>query len=122
MEALAWEYTDTLFDEYDGYEPPSYSTPGRILVEIRAVSSWRHPCYRYEVEVLYYDAETSVFWINEGAGFEYWFDTYVDLELPGTYVFEGVTGEWGHTDDDEEWYFDVCRRATDDEVAAGCLS
>lgn len=107
----------------EDYDPPSYGAPGRILVEIIAVSGERRPLYRYELEVLDYDADSSVFWVNEGVGFNWWFDANVDLELPGFYVIEGVTGtyirgECGYTDDDEEWEFARCRRATAEEIAA----
>lgn len=113
--------------ESEEYELPNYNDPGRILVEIIAVSGERRPLYRYELEVLDYDADSSVFWVNEGGGFEYWFDENIDLELPGFYVIEGVTGtyirgEWGYTDDYEEWSFARCRRATDEEIAARCLT
>lgn len=110
----------------DDYDPPRYSDPGRILVEITRVASEPQPLYRYDLEVHYYDSDSSVLWVDEGVGFDFWFDEMVDLELPGFYVIEGVTGSyyrgtWGFDDDDEEWYFVLCRRATDEEVAARCL-
>lgn len=109
-------------DPEGDWEPPSYSTPGWMLVEVCRVAREPRPLYRYEVEVLAYDCDSSVFWINEGVGFDWWIDENVDLELPGFYVIEGITGTyyrgtWGVDDDDEEWEFELCRRATDEEVA-----
>lgn len=101
---------------------PRYKDPGRILVEIYSVSSEHRPIYRYELEVLDYDSDSSVFWIQEGVGFAWWFDKYVDLDSPGFYVIEGITGTyykgtWGFDDDDEEWEFTLCRRAADEEIS-----
>ena len=109
------------------WDPPSYSTPGRILVEICCVSCEPRPLYRYEIEVHSYDCDSSVFWIEEGAGFDWWFDHEVDLELPGVYVIEGIVGHyhrgtWGFDDDNEEWEFSSCRRATDEEIRTKCLA
>lgn len=108
------------------YEPPSYNKPGRLLVKLDASDSI---VYRYDVEVVDYDDDSSVFWINEGVGFEFWFDQYVDLELvePGWFVFEGIVGEYirgdgWHTDDDEEWDWALCRRATESEIQFEYLS
>lgn len=111
----------------DDYKPPSYSRSGRILVEIYSVSCEPRPNYRYELDVLDYDFDTSVFWINEGVGFDWWFDANVDLDQPGFYVVEGITGcyyrgTWGYDDDDEEWEFTFCRRATDEEIRTSCLA
>jgi hypothetical protein len=109
----------------DDFEPPKYSDPGRILVHILGPSSTR--VYRYESEVLDHDGST--FWISEGVGFDYWLSACLDVneQLEGYYVIEGVIGRYikgdGYsTDDDEEWEFDLCRRATDEEIATACLA
>lgn len=111
-------------EKNDDYQLPKYSDPGRILVEIYAVPG---DYYRYDIEVLDYDFDSSVFWIVEGTGFDWWFDENIDLDLPGFYVIEGITGRyfkgtWGFDDDDEEWEFKLCRRATDEEIRTQSLS
>lgn len=125
-ESGLFEIADDITISDDEYQLPSYSTPGRILVEIYSVSCWLRPLYRYEIEVLDYDGDSSVFWINEGVGFDWWFEDEVDLELPGVYVIEGIVGyyhrgAWGFDDDEEEWAFTMCRRATDEEIRTRCL-
>lgn len=119
-------------NEPDNYELPHIGKPGRILFEIIHVHPERWPrgrhyeTYRYVLEVLDYDGESGVYWLNEGVGFDFWFDGHVDLEEPGFYVLEGVAGSWIRgdgwmTDDDEEWEFALCRRATATEIATGVL-
>ena len=88
------------------------------------------PCvtgvYRHESEVLDYDSDSSIFWIQEGVGFDYWFDSYCDFPEyldEGFFVIEGITGEYirgeGGWDDDEEWSHTGIRQATDEEIQ-GC--
>lgn len=108
-----------MWDDVDDYELPKYSTPGRIL--FRAEPEPTGP-YRYDIEVLGYDAETSVFWLNEGQGIEYWIDSCIDLFVPGAYVIEGVTGYYSRgdgwtNDDDEDWEYDSIRPATIEEIS-----
>lgn len=110
----------------DDYQPPRITTPGRILFQLISIDQNKSPTYRYETEVLDYDGDTGVFWISEGVGFDYWFDWMIDLQEPGFYVLEGVRGHWIRgdgwtTDDDEKWEFDLCRRATPDEIAGAAL-
>lgn len=109
----------------EGNEPPAYNVPGRILVHYIGPSAIS--VYRYECEVLDYDSDTSVFWIREGTDFSFWLDTYAEFTEPGHYVFEGITGEyirgeWGYSEDDEEWDFASMRPATAEEIASGALN
>jgi hypothetical protein len=107
-------------------ELPAYGTPGRILVRIHDIIA--SGTYRYEAEVLDYDADSGVFWINEGVGFDYWLDTHVEeITEPGIYVIEGVKGAyirgtWGLDDDDEEWEFERIRPATAEEIETETLA
>lgn len=110
----------------EGCEPPTYDTPGRILVHFWGVVDDRFR--KYECEVLDYDADSSVCWINEGVGFDYWLDNHAEFTEPGHYVIEGITGQyirgdwaWGE-DDDETWEFASMRPATDVEISSGALS
>jgi hypothetical protein len=105
---------------------PKYSDVGRILVRIFGFYGHGHSrVYRYDSEVLYLDGCAAI--IEEGTGIAYWLDGHVDLEQPGVYVIEGITGrfikgDWGFTDDDEEWEFTHCRYATDEEIRTEALS
>jgi hypothetical protein len=112
-----------LADTEEEFEYPRYSDPGRILVCIEPPDT---DVYRFYYEVLDYDGDSCVFFIQEGTGFEYWLDDYLDIEQPGIYVIEGITGsyirgEWGFTDDDEEWDFESVRYASDEEIRTGNL-
>jgi hypothetical protein len=103
---------------------PSYSTPGRILVLYHGPAAMRYG--KHECEVLDHDYDTSVFYIGEGMGMEYWLDEHIEFPAPGHYVIEGIKGEyikgdWGFTEDDEEWEFASIRPATADEIASGEL-
>lgn len=109
-----------LEDIEEEYDYPSYKDKGYILVEIIRVSTNPDEIYRYELEVISYSG--SAFWIQEGEGFDYWINEYIDLELPGFYVIEDVHGyyhrgnwSWGE-DDDVDWYFGNVRRASREEV------
>lgn len=111
----------------DGPEPehelPKYSDRGRILFRI-----WLCANDKPEFEVLDCDSNSSVMWLSEGIGLEYFlgYEADLEIELDGTYVMEGVHGVYYRgdrwtTDDDEEWYFDRIRRASEAEIAAECL-
>jgi hypothetical protein len=109
----------------EGEDQPSYDTPGRILVHYHGPSGVS--VRRYECEVLDHDADSSVYWISVGVDFDYWLDEHAEFTEPGHYVIEGITGEyikgeWGYTDDDEEWSFTSMRSATDAEISSGTLS
>ncbi len=112
-------------DTPEGGEPPSYDTPGRILVHFLGTTGDQFS--KYECEVLDYDVESSVFYINEGVGFDYWLDNHAEFTEPGYYVIEGITGQyikgdWSwREDDDETWEVSAMRRATDAEVISGAL-
>ena len=92
--------------EEDEYAPPPYGLAGRILVDVQEPEDDNHRGY---FEVLDYDSETSVYWINEGLGFDHFFEQFEE-EFPetGRYVVPNVIGYYykgdgWHTDDDEEW-------------------
>lgn len=98
-------------------EYPSYRDPGWILVTVEPKTG----TYAWDYDVLGYDCGSSVFWISEGMGFEYWFDLYADFPGPGTYLLTGISGEYfrgdgWETDDDEHWMMGDCRLATTDEI------
>lgn len=117
-------------EDDEPYELPSYDTPGRILVrsygKAEPYSDGRPSVYRFSTEVLSYEGDTSVHWISEGVGFDFWLDRIDELETPGVYVIEGITGEYirgdgWHTDDDEEWDWQSVRLATQTEIDSECL-
>lgn len=110
--------------ETEDYQLPSIKSPGFILVHV--LGPGETGVYRFETKVL--DHSESTFWINEGVGFDYWFDEYIDNEFdtPGYYVIEGVRGHWirgdGYsTDDDEDWEFASVRPATEKEIKIGTV-
>jgi hypothetical protein len=112
--------------EETDWVPPPYGKPGRILVRIGSENERKPGVYRWDAEVLDYDSDSGVFWINEGTGFDYWLDG-CDFPGPGVYVIEGIKGtyirgEWGFTDDEEEWEHGVIRPATPDEMTSETLS
>ena len=96
-------------------ELPKYSDPGNILVLV----SGQKP---EEIEVMGYDSGSSVLWLQEGMGVEYWVrGLAVTWAAPGYYMITGVKGEYirgdGYTiDDDEDWEFDEIRLATFDDL------
>lgn len=99
------------------YEYPSYSDPGSLLVKVLTILNGTGYCGRYELEVIEFDCDSSLMWLNEGIGIDYWLQDAVDFDKPGYYVIEGVTGTYyrgdGYTtDDDEEWDYEVVRPAT----------
>lgn len=117
-------------DEPSEDDLPGYKDPGRILFEIYHIyrcgdQPTSHT--RYEIEVHDYDSGSSVMWLQEGQGIDYWLQDVIDLEGTGFYVVEGVTGTYYRgdgwsTDDDEEWEFTLCRRATLEEISSLALS
>jgi hypothetical protein len=108
---------DPTFDEISqlaqegaGPDPdlPSYATPGSMLVEVAGEGEDR------EYEVLDWDENSGVFWINEGIGFGWWLEHYPEFPAPGLYLIENIRGEFirgdgWHTDDSEDWEFDPPR-------------
>lgn len=113
-------------DPADDWEPPPYSKPGRILVEVLSISRVNPRIVSYEVEILDYDGDSSVFWLQEGGYMDYWIQDKFDFDYPDSYVIEGITGEYirgdGYsTDDDERWYHERVRKATVDEIMFECL-
>lgn len=106
------------------WDLPKYSDKGDLLVEIVAVDD--NAIFKYELESTYYNSDTCIMWINEGMGIEYWLEQYTEIQTPGWYVIEGIQGayikgEWGLTDDDEEWEYENIRPATSEEIEQECL-
>lgn len=113
---MSWidKVTFTVIDsEPDDYEPPRYGTRGRILFRMK-----RYVQSEPEVEVLDYDGNSSIFWLEEGMGIEYYLKNEMNaLDLPdGNYLVAGygvyIRGmDWRQSpepyDDDEEWYFNM---------------
>jgi hypothetical protein len=104
-------------EEYEEPEYPSYSDPGSLLVKLVAILPDPKTYDRYELEVIEYDSGSSLMWLQEGQGIEYWIQEAIDFEKTGYYVIEGVSGTYfrgdGYTtDDDEEWDYKCVRRAT----------
>jgi hypothetical protein len=104
---------------YDDFVPPKYSDPGEVLIY------WNprpyNICWKADVVVLDCDPNSSVWWMMEGGGIEYWMRELLDLELEGYYVVSGIHGAYhkgdGYsTDDSEEWHFKLCQRASHDQV------
>jgi hypothetical protein len=111
-------------DGLDEFRPPDYATPGRLVFEITSVVPDPHDCYwpGYQVEDVDWDPATSLFWVNEGVGFDWFVNRYVDQKLAvGFWVVEDVVGTYIRgdgwmTDDDEEWTHGLVRRASFREV------
>ena len=119
--------TELIRMEAEDDEPtqwPSYSDAGRILVAVYKEVGLQ-TIYRWEADVLDYDNDTSVHWINEGTGIE-WFLDDVDFVSPGVWVVEGITGTYFRgdsvLDDDEEWEYQFVRPATAEEIQDGMLA
>lgn len=96
----------------EDFELPSYKDPGRILFYYEVVSN-EQP----EVEII--DYEKAAFWLHEGGFADMWVAENIHLELTGTYVIEGVIRHISRSYEgeyDEDWYFEICRRATEEEI------
>jgi hypothetical protein len=109
----------------DDYLPPPYGKPGWLLVEVGERLP-KDNGYKHEYEVHDFDPDSGVFWIREGVGFDYWLNDMCDFPAPGFYVIEGIRGsyikgDWGFTDDDEEWEFKLIRPATPREIETKTL-
>lgn len=107
------------------YELPSLSTPGRIFVEVFSIIHEKHK-KSYDLEILDYDHDTAVFWLDEGGFPDYWIGDECDFETPGHYVIEGIAGDFYKgdgwmTDDDMRFHYESIRKATVDEIVAGYL-
>jgi hypothetical protein len=102
------------------FDLPSYKEPGRILFKYDPTGYW----YDEGVEIIDYDNDKATFWLNESSFMDYTISNMIDLELDGYYVLEGVIGHswrdyWGEYD--EEWSFEFCRRATEEEIRTEAL-
>jgi hypothetical protein len=117
--------TEISVDESEkDWELPAYGTKGTVTVEIIGkIDIPYHPGWEWEIDRYSYDGDASTFWLNEGIGIDYWINCMVldAIPGPGIWTFEGVVGhyykgDWGFTDDDEEWDYDTIRLATQDEI------
>lgn len=96
---------------------PKYSDPDRILVLVSGTLV-------DEMEVIWHDSSASTFWIKENTGCDYWMREAFrprDFGAPGYWVIEGITGEyikgeWGFTDDEEEFEYKSIRPATFEDL------
>lgn len=98
---------------------PSYSDPGRILFAF-----YPSPGEEPEIEIIDYDGGKAPFWLCEGGFMDYSVRDMVHLELEGHYVLEGVTGYVSRSwegEYDEEWGFELCRRASESEIRTEAL-
>ena len=108
----------TAIEDDDDYELPSYRDKGNITVEV--VDKCDN--YGWAVDNYMCDMDASPFWVEEGMGTRYFVYLHQhDIPCEGYWTFEGVHGEyikgdWGYTDDDEEWYYDRVRPATQKEI------
>lgn len=100
---------------------PKYSDEGTIVVYVNGKNE-KPSTYKWDIEVLVNDGSTH--WIQEGMGFDYFFDEYFedkDFPDPGFYVIENIVGQvvlgdgWT-TDNDEDWYMSNPRKATPEEM------
>lgn len=103
-------------------KPPTMRKQGRILFERNTLGDGIGTGIEW---IVYdFDEDTSVFWINEEEGFDFWLERQTDIEHDGNYVIEGVYGTV-HKDfegeTDVEWNWRLCRRASDEEVETGNL-
>lgn len=111
-------------NEEETESQPKYSDEGWILFEVYHI----YPKNQYEIEILDYDHDSSVFWLQEGMGISYWINHTIKVEQTGIYMMEGVhgyyyRGDWSYGEDDtEEWYFELLRYATDEEVKKSVVS
>ena len=100
---------------------PKYSDEGTIVVYVYGRND-KSSVYKWNIEVLENDGSTH--WIQEGMGFDFFFDAYFDdkdFPEPGFYIIENVVGQvfqgdgWT-TDDDEDWDMSSPRKATPEEI------
>jgi hypothetical protein len=104
----------------DEFDLPSYNMAGRILFHFDPTCG-EEPT---GIEVLDYDSDKAPFWLHEAGFMDYTILDMVDLELEGYYVLEGVIGHaWQDYfgEYDEEWTFEFCRRASEEEIKTGAL-
>lgn len=86
----------------DDWEPPAYSKRGDAIIDILEGG---------DVEVVDYDPDSSIFWIEEGEGWDFWVDDNCGSLAPGRYLISGIRGTyhlgdyWGSVDDDVSWGF-----------------
>jgi hypothetical protein len=104
------------------FEPPSYSDPGWILVEIITTGLLKDGGW-HDYELGETATDGAAFWIVEEEGLEHWLDGHLRGEItdPGWYVIEDVIGTFSRgdgysTDDDVDWEFASPRKATEDEI------
>lgn len=106
-------------------ELPNYSCRGRILVKVIWNGMRPGELYRgssqWDFEVLDYDGDTSIMWMSEGIGIEWFLKDDVTFPEEGTYLLTNVYGHYTRgdgwsSDDDEEWYCDDPMKTDQNEL------
>lgn len=102
------------------YDYPSLKEPGWALIHV--IGPCQTDAYKWDIDCHNYDG--SAFWIQEGIGFDYFIDKYVDIPGSGYWVIEGIVGTYYRgdgwtTDDDEDWEYERVRAATEEEIERG---
>jgi len=123
MEIFATEITVDDSGKEDEYDLPSYGEYGKIIVEVLGKIDTTFNHCKWEWEIDRYTYEGSAFWINEGMGMDYFINSYILEDIPheGIWVIDNIKGyyhkgDWGFTDDDEEWEWGEVRLATEEEI------
>jgi hypothetical protein len=102
------------------FDLPPYNLAGRILFHFQPPDDDTI----FGIEIIDYDSDKGPFWLHESGFMDKTIEDMVDLELSGYYVLEGVIGHswqdyWGEYN--EDWSFEFCRRATEEEIRTGSL-
>ncbi len=76
----------------DDQRLPQYSDPGSILVWVSVHPDEPAEQDRLVLDVLDYDADSSVFWINEGVGIDCWLREHVTFPHTGMFLVIAIRG------------------------------
>lgn len=110
-------------DNGDPFAGISYNTPGKILFKYTAANE------QYDSDIEIVDNSGCTIYIQEGIGFDYFLENYVDMEkitASGLYVVDGIIGTYYKgdgwtTDDDETWEYSEVRPASEMEIKTESL-
>ena len=108
----------TILPPMEDEDLPDYNEPGRALFRYDPT----HGESLWGVELI--DHDGCVFWMVEGGFPDQVIANLVSLELEGTYVLEGVRGYVYLSYEgeyNEEWSFQLCRRASKEEISTEAL-
>lgn len=108
------------------FKLPSYGAPGRILVRVERPFLFKDE-HDWDYDVLDWDRDSSVFWVEEGIGSDYFLADVCVFTDPGVYVVEGITGRYirgdgPYAEDTEDWFYESIRKATKEEIEKELLS